>query len=143
VTLAETLADLHAASFPRGWTASEFEALLVNPTTHAATSDHGFALLQIIAPEAELVTISILPAARGQGHGRTLLGQALLAAATKGADTMFLEVDATNTPALALYESVGFSETGRRTAYYAHEDTPPTDAIMMTATLPCAAQKRT
>lgn len=132
MTLAETLASLHGASFPRGWSAHEFETLLANPTTHVVTSDHGFALLQIIAPEAELITISVLPASRGFGHGQTLLGQALLAASTRGVTQIFLEVDATNAAALALYKSAGFNQTGTRAGYYTHADAPPTDAIMMT-----------
>lgn len=132
MTLPETLAALHAASFPHSWSAPEFEALLQNPTTHVVTTNHGFALLQIVAPEAELVTISVIPAARGQGHGRDLLGQALLAAATHGAHTMFLEVDATNAAAVALYAQAGFIQTGTRTNYYAHADGAHSDAITMT-----------
>lgn len=135
MTLAETLAELHAASFTPGWSAAEFDALLQNPTTHAVTSDHGFALLQIVAPEAELITISILPAVRGCGHGRTLLRQAVLAASTHGAQTVFLEVDASNASALALYTSAGFTQTGTRRGYYTHASGPPTDAIMMTCVL--------
>ncbi|GAB5448679.1 GNAT family N-acetyltransferase [Gymnodinialimonas sp.] len=139
MTLAETLAALHAASFPRGWSAHEFEALLANPTTHAVTSPHGFALMQIIAPEAELITISILPTARGQGHGRALLGQAIQAAQKHGATTMYLEVEADNTAALALYTAAGFETTGRRAGYYAYPDQDAVDAI----TMACALQSGT
>lgn len=134
-TLAETLAELHAASFPKGWSAQEFEDLLANPTTHAVTSDHGFALLQIVAPEAELITISILPAERGRGYGRTLLRQAVLAASENGATSLFLEVDAGNVAALALYTQAGFTQTGTRRGYYAQASGPPTDAITMTRAL--------
>ncbi|OAN85023.1 hypothetical protein A8B78_05845 [Jannaschia sp. EhC01] len=133
--MAETLAALHAASFARGWSAQEFEALLANPTTHAVTSPHGFALLQIIAPEAELITISILPALRGQGHGRALLAKTILTAQENGADMLFLEVEATNAAALALYEKAGFIVTGRRTGYYTYPDGPAVDAITMTCAL--------
>ncbi|MEX3016596.1 GNAT family N-acetyltransferase [Gymnodinialimonas hymeniacidonis] len=131
MTLAETLAELHAASFPRGWTTHEFETLLANPAYTIITSDHGFAMLQIIPPEAELITISILPTARGMGHGRTLLSRTVEAARTAGATSIFLDVDATNVAAIALYESAGFSEFARRPGYYASEDDKPSDAIQM------------
>lgn len=129
------MAALHGASFARGWSVAEVTDLLAKPTTLAVTTDHGFALLQVIAPEAEVLTIVIDPALRGQGQGRALLGQALLAATTHGALQMFLEVDAENTAARALYATAGFIQTGLRRAYYAHEDGHRSDAIMMARAL--------
>lgn len=126
------MAALHGASFPRGWTSAEIEDLLSKPTTLAVTAPHGFAILQIIAPEAELLTIVITPTLRAQGHGGTLLRHTVLAAAQRGAPTVFLEVDAANTAALALYRSAGFTQTGTRKGYYAHPDGRRTDAITMT-----------
>ena len=130
--LADHLAALHAASFARPWDAAAFDTLLANPTTHAVTTDHGFALLQILAPEAEVITLSILHPARSQGHGQALLSKALDHAAQTGVDTVFLEVEATNKAARALYAKAGFTETARRAAYYPQDDgTPPVDAIQM------------
>ncbi len=131
MTLAETLAALHAASFPRGWTAQEFEGLLANPAYKIITSDHGFAMLQIIPPEAELITISILPNARGHGHGRALLNLAVDTAQSAGATSVFLDVDATNKAAVTLYQSSGFTEFARRAGYYAPPDDTQSDAIQM------------
>ncbi len=136
MTLAETLAALHAASFPRGWAAHEFESLLANPAYKIVTSGHGFAMLQIIPPEAELITISILPTARKKGHGRALLNQALDAARDAGATSVFLDVDATNTAAIALYQSTGFTEFARRAGYYASDDKTQSDAIQMVLEIP-------
>ncbi len=126
------MAALHAAGFARCWTEAEIAALLSRPTTLCVTSDAGFALLQIIPPEAEILTIAIAHDARGRGHGRALLGQALLAASAKGCDTVFLEVDARNAPALALYRRAGFTQTGLRPSYYAHPDGNRSDALTMT-----------
>jgi ribosomal-protein-alanine N-acetyltransferase len=130
------MAALHAASFPRGWSVAEIEALLAKPTTLCTSTEHGFALLQSIPPEAEILTIVIDPARRGQGHGAALLGQALLAAEDNGAETVFLEVDARNAPALALYQRAGFRQTGLRRAYYAHADGTRSDALTMTRHMP-------
>lgn len=125
------MAQLHAESFTRGWSQAEIEALLAKPTTQVTHTEHGFALLQVVPPEAELLTIVIAPAFRGRGHARPLLGQALLAASRRGAHTVFLEVDATNTAALALYDSASFARTGTRRGYYVHPDGTRTDAITM------------
>ncbi|MBF9043366.1 GNAT family N-acetyltransferase [Rhodobacterales bacterium HKCCE4037] len=134
--MSELLAALHAASFERGWSAHEFDTLLANPAYRVVTSDTGFALLQIIPPEAELITISILPAARGKGAGRDLLSRTITEAEQAGVTQLFLDVDATNTAALTLYRSAGFAEVGRRKGYYAHEDASPADAIQMVLSLP-------
>lgn len=123
------MAALHATSFPRGWSVAEINDLLAKPTTLAVTTPQGFAILQVVAPEAEILTIVIDPALRGQGHGGTLLRQALIAAAPC---TVFLEVDATNRAALALYRAAGFTQTGTRKGYYTHPDGTRTDAILMT-----------
>lgn len=126
------MARLHAASFPRGWSEAEIEALLARPTTLAVTAPHGFALLQSLPPEAEILTIAIDPAHRGQGHGAALLAQALRASSDHGATTVFLEVDAMNTAALSLYGRAGFIRTGLRRAYYTNPDGSRSDAIAMT-----------
>lgn len=129
------MAELHGASFPRGWSEGEIMAMLDQPTTLAVSTEAGFALLQVIAPEAEVLTIVIDPALRGQGHGGPLLRQAVLAAHQRGVRQMFLEVDARNHAALALYDRAGFTRTGVRKAYYTHPDGPNTDAITMSLAL--------
>ncbi len=129
------MARIHAACFARGWSSAELETLLAKPTTRAVASDHGFALLQVIAPEAELLTIAILPADRRKGHGRALLNQTLQAAAAAGAETLFLEVDAANQAACALYLAAGFIQTGTRRNYYPHDDGGRSDAILMSRAL--------
>ncbi len=129
---AAQMAALHGTSFARGWSEAEITALLAKPTTVAVSTAQGFSILQVVAPEAEILTIVIDPARRGQGHGQSLLGQTLLAAAQNGADIVFLEVDAGNGAALALYARAGFAQNGIRRAYYAHPDGTSTDAITMT-----------
>lgn len=125
------MAALHRASFARGWTEAEISDLVAKPTTLACNTDHGFALFQLIAPEAEILTIVVDPALRGQGYGRALLGQALLAAARNGAHQVFLEVEAGNAAAIALYEGAGFTQTGVRKGYYRQADGSRSDAIAM------------
>ncbi|GAA5064532.1 GNAT family N-acetyltransferase [Roseibacterium beibuensis] len=137
----EVMSALYSAAFPdsRPWTATEIAALLNRPTTHAITAPHGFALIQVIAPEAELLTIVIDPAQQGQGLGRALLDKTLDRAATLGASCLFLEVDMTNAPALALYGSAGFEQAGHRANYYVKPDGSRSDALLLCKALSAAA----
>jgi ribosomal-protein-alanine N-acetyltransferase len=127
------LAALHARCFtvPRPWSVTEFETLLAAPATVLTSQPGGFALGQVMADEAELLTIAVAPTDRRRGLGRQLLGAFLSACAARGAATVFLEVDAGNAPALSLYHSAGFREAGRRRAYYHAPDGSSTDALVL------------
>lgn len=133
----DAMAAIHAAAFTRQrpWAAVEFRALLDTPGTRAFALDDGFALTRTIAGEAELLTIAVAPHARRNGLGRRLLQLAMDAARADGAKEMFLEVDAANTAALALYAAAGFTETGRRADYYVVPGGGRADAVVMRAGL--------
>jgi ribosomal-protein-alanine N-acetyltransferase len=112
------LAVLHAVSFPDPWDAAAITALLGTPGTFAFHHPNGFVLARIAGDEAEILTLAVAPAARGQGLGRTLLQAAINQAQARGAITMFLEVGIDNPAALALYSGLGFTRVGARKAYY-------------------------
>jgi ribosomal-protein-alanine N-acetyltransferase len=113
------LAALHAASFPDPWDAPAITALLATPGTFAFHHSDGFVLARIAGDEAEILTLAVAPAARGQGLGRALLQSAINQARRMGAVAMFLEVGVDNPAALALYSGLGFTRVGARKAYYA------------------------
>jgi ribosomal-protein-alanine N-acetyltransferase len=116
---AAPLAGLHAASFPDPWDAAAITALLATPGTFAFHHPDGFVLARIAGDEAEILTLAVMPAARGRGLGRALLQAAINHAQGQGAVTMFLEVGVDNPAALALYSGLGFTKVGGRKAYYA------------------------
>jgi ribosomal-protein-alanine N-acetyltransferase len=64
--------------------------------------------------EYEIHTIGVDPAYQGRGIGRRLLDDVL----ERADGTVFLEVRTDNTPAITLYESVGFVNIGLRKRYY-------------------------
>ena len=78
--------------------------------------------------ELHITTIAVRPEYRRRGHARALIGAAL--AAYPHARHVHLEVRPTNAAAITLYESLGFSQTGRRRRYYGDED-----ALLMTLDL--------
>jgi ribosomal-protein-alanine N-acetyltransferase len=88
----------------------------------------GFAVASLLPPEAELETIAVASKAQRQGLARRLFAElAAELVAVRIAD-VFLEVRASNQPALGLYRGLGFAETGRRVRYY-HD--PVEDAVLM------------
>jgi ribosomal-protein-alanine N-acetyltransferase len=119
-------ADLEAQLFPGDdpWPARAFLAELAAPHNHyvAARADGllvgygGIARLGRKAPfEFEIHTIGVDSAYQGRGIGRRMLDM-LLEVADGG--VVFLEVRTDNEPAIALYESVGFTRVGLRKRYY-------------------------
>lgn len=67
-------------------------------------------------PALELVYLGLSPALRGQGMGRRLVKLALDTAARERRRELILAVDQSNTPALALYQSMGFITSARKLA---------------------------
>jgi ribosomal protein S18 acetylase RimI-like enzyme len=67
-------------------------------TTMAALTEGGVGLFEV----------GVAPAQRRRGSGAAIVGQALAWAAAEGADRAFLQVTASNAPAVALYRRLGF-----------------------------------
>ena len=68
--------------------------------------------------EASLLNICIVPSEQGNGYAKVLLQFLCEQVRTLGADTLFLEVRASNQTALHLYEKMGFNQIGTRRNYY-------------------------
>lgn len=62
---------------------------------------------------AAVYSVAVAPTARRQGMASRLMAASTNWAAQQGCDTMFLQVLGTNTGALALYETLGYSEIYR------------------------------
>lgn len=139
---AATPADLDAimaienASFPSdAWSSESMAAELVTPYSHYLVDEEdgaviGYAGLRSIRgnADADIQTIALAEARRGEGRGRALLRALLAEASARGAREVFLEVRADNPSAEGLYRSEGFEEIGRRPRYYQPDDV---DAIVM------------
>lgn len=133
---ADAVARVEAASFPVPWSRESFWREASNEHTRyvlacdeeAATPVIGYAGCWILAGEAQITNVAILPAYRGQGVGTQLMAAVIAAAKERGASAMTLEVRPSNAPALALYHHYGFQEAGRRKGYYSDNGE---DAIIM------------
>lgn len=134
------LARLHESAFPEGpraWSAAEIAALAGAPSGLLLTDDpgapSGFALLRVVADEAEVLTVAVDPACRRRGIARRLLRDGLSAARQRGARRAFLEVACGNAAARGLYAGLGFDVVGLRRGYF--DGDPPQDALVLAATL--------
>jgi [ribosomal protein S18]-alanine N-acetyltransferase len=78
----------------------------------------GFVLAWRVVDELHILNVAVAPDRRRQGIGATLLRLVLDEARSSGAARCLLEVRRSNTSALALYASLGFSPFNERRAYY-------------------------
>lgn len=120
-------------SFSDPWSQASFNALFNVPSVYFAVleSDNGisgYGVMYVAADQSELANLAVARGARGAGCGGRLLRDLLRTGAQRGATEMWLEVRASNEPALALYKRFGFDEVGRRRRYY---DRPVEDAVIM------------
>ena len=130
------LAQLHGASFHRGWGESEFDAMLSEPNTlvhrlRLGRKIIGFAVSRMAADEAEILSIAVDSGQRGRGLSRNLLLTHLGHLAGRGVRTVFLEVEENNQPARRLYERAGFGVVGRRERYYKQPGGEHLNALLM------------
>jgi len=133
---APRLAQLHGASFHRGWGEGEFESMISERNTlvhrlRLGRKTVGFAASRMGADEAEILSIAIDADERGRGLSRDLLLTHLGHLAGKGVRTVFLEVEENNAPALRLYERAGFAVVGRRERYYRQASGEQLNALLM------------
>ena len=130
---AEECAGLHADSFSYPWPPGDIESLLVARSTFAdgafgkAGELQGFILSRLAADEAEVLTIAVKPRKRGKGIAAKLMAANMARLTLSGAKSWFLEVEAQNVSALALYKRFGFERVGERKSYYR---TPDGDAAL-------------
>jgi len=133
----ERLAELHAQCFetPRPWSADEFKDLLAQNSTHLIPHQHGFALIMLAGPEAELLTLAVDPAHRRQGIARQLIASLETLCRENRVEDVFLEVVDTNVGAQALYAATGFERRGARKDYYNGPKGTKVSAIIMAKSL--------
>lgn len=78
----------------------------------------GYACGNALFEDGDVEKVAVLAENRGKGYGKALVLGLFEIAKQRGAERMFLEVRASNAPALGLYQSVGFEKTRLRKRYY-------------------------
>jgi [ribosomal protein S18]-alanine N-acetyltransferase len=113
---------LEQRAYPYPWTRGIFvDCLRAGYECWVMESDGallGYAVLSVAAGEAHVLNVCVAPERQGEGLGRRMLQRLVELARWHRAERVFLEVRPSNPVAIALYDSAGFNEIGRRPKYY-------------------------
>ena len=127
------IAQLEKRCFSDPWSEKSIASELENPLSLWLVAVDGGQLIgyvgsQTVLGETDMMNLAVAPEARRQGTGRALVLALVDALTEKGSHSLMLEVRVSNTPAQKLYESLGFSQVGRRPKYYVN---PKEDALIL------------
>ena len=127
------IAQLEKRCFSDPWSEKSIASELENPLSVWLVAVDGGQLIgyvgsQTVLGEMDMMNLAVAPEARRQGTGRALVLALVDALTEKGSHSLMLEVRVSNTPAQKLYESLGFSQVGRRPKYYVN---PREDALIL------------
>ena len=122
--------------YPHPWTRGNFADSLASGYHGQVMRDDagklvGYFLLMAAVHEAHLLNVAVRSERQGEGLGRYLLDQVAECARGLGMESVLLEVRPSNLRALKVYRAYGFTEIGRRKAYYPDHDGKREDAIVM------------
>ena len=127
------IAQLEKRCFSDPWSEKSIASELENPLSVWLVAVDGGQLIgyvgsQTVLGETDMMNLAVAPEARRRGTGRALVLALVDALTEKGSHSLMLEVRVSNTPAQKLYESLGFSQVGRRPKYYVN---PREDALIL------------
>lgn len=130
----DALAELERVCFSEPWTRAGLAVEFESPTAVFAVAEisgetAGYAGMHRILDECYVDNVAVFPRFRRRGAARALMKFLTARAGEKDARFLTLEVRASNAAAIALYESLGFREAGRRGDFYR---APKEDALLMT-----------
>lgn len=91
----------------------------------------GYAFFMTLLEEIHLLNLVVDPPWQGQGWGKKLLDAVIDQAKTQGAQSLLLEVRASNEAAKGLYQQAHFDVIGIRRGYYVSAQQTREDALVM------------
>jgi ribosomal-protein-alanine acetyltransferase len=126
---------IESECFADPWSEESFRRLLsVQPAIFLAAvfppefTLAGYAIAFAVGEDGEVLNVAVEPNFRGKGLAGQMVDALLIELAARGVRKAFLEVRESNAAARGLYGSRGFTEIGRRHAYYRR---PVEDALVM------------
>ena len=131
------IAALETTCFSDAWSEASLKDTLNAPYARLICVDVGhdiaaYACLYLLGDGAELLRIATHPAHRRCGLAHMLMQACIKEAKAAGAQSIYLEVRASNGPAIALYDSYGFVTDLVRKDYYKN---PTEDALCRSLSL--------
>jgi ribosomal-protein-alanine N-acetyltransferase len=127
---------LETSVYPHPWSRGNFIDSLSSGYNSWTLRDEdgelvGYFLLMTIVDEAHLLNVAVAKARQREGLGLYLMDKICACARGLSMESILLEVRPSNLRALKVYERYGFTEIGRRKAYYPAHGGQREDAIVM------------
>jgi ribosomal-protein-alanine N-acetyltransferase len=136
---------MEKAIFTDPWPITAFREALADETAinlvaicDPESDPAGYLTGQIVADELHIHNVAVAESHRRQGIGRLLLQHAERLGYRQNVTCSILEVRINNTPALAMYNRLGYRRIGRRRGYYRR---PICDALVLLKILDDAGEK--
>jgi len=130
----DDLAQLESMAFSRPWSYDALAEELQNPLAVFFVAEDveterslGYIGMHHILDEGLIANIVVHPGYRRMGIGTRLVNEVIEYAKKHDIRRLTLEVRASNAPAIALYENMGFKKEGVRRGFY---DSPKEDGLI-------------
>jgi [ribosomal protein S18]-alanine N-acetyltransferase len=135
---ADSLVDLDRLCFGKLWSRDQYLREIESPNSDIVLllrKDQliAYGCVWAIVDEAHITILGTHPEHLRQGHARKVLKELLRLAIAREMKRATLEVKESNQAAIALYQTLGFEEAGRRKKYYS--DTKEDALILWTGGL--------
>ena len=127
------VAELEKLCFSDPWSEKSIASELDNKLALWFVADDGGKVLgyvgsQTVIDETDMMNIAVRPDCRRRGIAEAMVDALVEELKTIGSRCLTLEVRASNEPAIALYEKLGFAQVGLRKNYYRN---PKEDALIL------------
>lgn len=127
------IAELEKVCFSDPWSENSIASEVENPLSYWLVAEVdgmvvGYVGSQTVLDAADMMNLAVSPDYRQQGVGQALVNALVEHLQQNKVIALLLEVRVSNAPAIALYESLGFEQVGRRPRYYHN---PREDALIL------------
>ena len=127
------ISEMEKLCFSDPWSEGSISAELASRLSYWLVAVEGGEVVgyigsQSVLGQSDMMNVAVHPNHRRKGIAESLILTVCRDLREKGNSCLTLEVRASNAPAIALYEKLGFDTVGRRPGYYRH---PKEDALIM------------
>ncbi len=129
----EKIAELEKLCFSDPWSVKSIASELENKLSLWIVAMDGEKLVGYVGSQsvlgwADMMNLAVAPDYRQKGIAQALVNELIARLQQNQVTCLTLEVRASNTPAISLYEKLGFAPVGRRPNYYHN---PKEDALIL------------
>lgn len=129
----EQVMEIENENFSVPWTETGFFTFLIREDTLFLVAQEkeeilGYCGVVMVQDEGDITNVAVKKSWQNQSVGKKLMEELVKSTEQEGVARLFLEVRASNEPALRLYRNMGFVQTGIRKNYY---EEPREDGIVM------------